>query len=295
MKQKWKPAVLAIACKWSGGLRSASLRGIAGNFPAAGDGLRQGVAEVGVLRVAAVARPEARVDGQLHQVGQTPDLLRAGGRAAGQGAEPVQVDRFRAVRFQVGVDEGGVRDLVVGVVVDVLVHVLVQHLDRLGVVRIPASAGDFAVLDARELVVLLPEIGLDDLGGGQEAENRRVALGEAAGGERLRGIGQQPPRAEAGCSDGGALEQEGTATGQMLRWFACVHDLLLLELAPYRTCHPIVLVSFDDGDWRRLIHPRGRPTSIAGCWKPGFRLPGIEASGRPTNRSQHGDHHGRIG
>ena len=56
------------------------------------DGLREGVAEVGVLRVAAVARPEAGVDGQLHQVGEPSDLLRAGRLAARQGAELVQVD-----------------------------------------------------------------------------------------------------------------------------------------------------------------------------------------------------------
>src|SRR5256886_14955230 len=76
------------------------------------DGLREGVAEVGVLRVAAVARPEAGVDGQLHQVREASDLLRAGGLAARQLAELVQVDCFRAVRLQVGVDEGGVGDLV---------------------------------------------------------------------------------------------------------------------------------------------------------------------------------------
>src|SRR5712691_11387988 len=76
-------------------------------------GLREGVAEVRVLRVAAVARPEARVDGQLHQVGETSDLLRAGRLAAGQGAELVQVDRCRAVCLQVGVDEGEVGELIV--------------------------------------------------------------------------------------------------------------------------------------------------------------------------------------
>ena len=126
------------------------------------DGLRKGVAEVGVLRIAAVARPEAGVDGQLHQVGEPSDLLRAGRLAARQGAELVQVDRFRAVRLQVGVDEREVADLVVGVVVDVLVHVLVQHRDGIVVGRVPAAAGDFAVLDAGELVVLLPQIGLDE-------------------------------------------------------------------------------------------------------------------------------------
>jgi hypothetical protein len=64
--------------------------------------------------------------------------------------------------------------------VDVLVHVLVQHSHSVVVGRIAAAAGDFAVLDPGELVVLLPDIGLDDLGGGQEAKNRRVAFRQAA-------------------------------------------------------------------------------------------------------------------
>jgi hypothetical protein len=231
MKAKWKPAVLAMACRWSGGLRSALLRGIAGNCPAArsGDGLRQGVAEVGVLRVAAVARPEAGVDGQLRQVGEASDLLRAGRLATGQGAELVQVDRLPAARLQVRVDEGGVRELVVGVVVDVPVHVLVEHRDGLGVGRVAAAAGDFAVLDAGELVVLLPQIGLEDLGRGQEPENRLVSRGEAAMRQGRCGIGQQRPRADGSRSDRGSLEQEGAAIGQMLRLCGRFHDLLLLE------------------------------------------------------------------
>ena len=42
-------------------------------------------------------------------------------------------------------------DLIVSVVMDVLVHVLVQHRKRLSVGRIPGPAGDFVVLDAAEL------------------------------------------------------------------------------------------------------------------------------------------------
>ena len=145
------------------------------------NGLRRSVAEVGVEPVAAVARPEAGVDAQLHQVGQPADVLLSAVRlAARQRPELVEVDRLLAVRLQVGVDEGDVAELVVGVVVDVLVHVLVQHLDGLGIGVVPAAARHLAVLDARELVVLLPEIGLDDLGGSQESEDRGVSLGEGA-------------------------------------------------------------------------------------------------------------------
>ena len=111
------------------------------------------------------------------------------------------------MRLQVGVDEGEVADLVVGVVVDVLVHVLVQHRDRLGIGGVPAAAGDFAVLDAGQLVVLLPEIRLEDLGRSQETENRGIAFREAAARTRRGGVGQQP-RADGACSDRSSLEQE---------------------------------------------------------------------------------------
>jgi hypothetical protein len=57
--------------------------------------------------------------------------------------------------------EVGVALLVVGVVVDVLGHVLVEDRERLGVGSIPASAWNLAVLDAAELVVLLPQIGFE--------------------------------------------------------------------------------------------------------------------------------------
>ena len=145
------------------------------------DGLRQLVAEVGVEPVAAVARPEAGVDAQLHQVGQPADVLLSAVRlAARQLPEPVEVNRLLAVRLQVGVDEGDVAELVVGVVVDVLVHVPIQHLHGGGIGGVPGAARHLAVLDAGELVVLLPQIRLDDLGGSQELEDRGVSLGEAA-------------------------------------------------------------------------------------------------------------------
>ena len=190
---KWKAAVFAIACRCLRGVRSSSLRGIAGCLPdrEVRDGLRQGVAEVGVLRVAAVARPPAGVDGQLHQVGQPADLTRASRLAAGQRAELVQVDRLRAVRLQVRVDEVRVALLVVGVVVDVLGDVLVQHRERPGVGRVSASARDLAVLDPAELVVLLPEVGLEQLGRGEELENRHIAIREP----RARGRGPSSQQA----------------------------------------------------------------------------------------------------
>ena len=136
------------------------------------------VAEVGVFGVAAVARPPARIDGQLHQVGEPPDLLRAGGFAARQRGEFFEVDRVGTTRFQVRVQEREVRELILGVVVDVLRHVFVEHFQRRGVRRTAASARNLAVLDAAELVVLLPEVGLQDLRGRQKPQDRGIGLAE---------------------------------------------------------------------------------------------------------------------
>ena len=64
--------------------------------------------------------------------------------------------------------------LVIGVVVDVLGEILVQHREGPGVVLVPASARALAVLDPAELVVLLPQIGLEELRRSQELENGHV-------------------------------------------------------------------------------------------------------------------------
>ena len=55
---------------------------------------RKGVAEVGVLGAAAVASPPSGVDGELRQVSKAAELVRAGGLAAGQSAEAIQVHRL---------------------------------------------------------------------------------------------------------------------------------------------------------------------------------------------------------
>src|SRR6202035_5454805 len=104
----------------------------------------------------------------------------------------------RAPRFELRVDEDRVAELALGVVVDVLRHVFVELLQRFGIGRTPAAAGDLAVLDAPELVVLLPQIRLEDLGGREEPEDGCVAGGQRRGGrlgERGRGATE---RAKAG-------------------------------------------------------------------------------------------------
>ena len=136
--------------------------------------------EVGVVVAAAVARPPARIEGELHEVGEPRLSARSGRRAARQSAKLVQIDRRGAFRFQVAIEELEVRDLVVGVVVDVLGKVRIELLQLGGVDGISAAAGDLAVLDSAEFVVLHPEVAFEDLGRGGEAEHGRVALGQTA-------------------------------------------------------------------------------------------------------------------
>jgi hypothetical protein len=62
-----------------------------------------------------------------------------------------------------------VAELIIGIVVDILRHVRIEVLQRRGVSRAPATAGDFAILDPSEFVVLQPEIGLDLLNRRQES------------------------------------------------------------------------------------------------------------------------------
>src|SRR6266436_5348414 len=105
------------------------------------------------------------------------------------------------MRSQISIKEREMGNLIVSVVVDVLVHVLVQHRERPGVGRIPGPAGDFVVLDSAEFVVLLPQIGLDDFCCRQESENVRVSPRETAKRSYRWGISQQSG-ADGSCSHG---------------------------------------------------------------------------------------------
>src|SRR5579871_1760123 len=73
--------------------------------------------KIWILRAAAIARPPTRVHSKLHQVGQAPDVLRAGRLTTRQRAEFIQVDRLSALRYQVGIDELFVAQLILSIVV----------------------------------------------------------------------------------------------------------------------------------------------------------------------------------
>src|SRR5919199_4059590 len=100
---------------------------------------------------------------------------------------------------------------------DVLGHVVIQCFQGLGVGLAPAPPWDLPVLDTAELVILLPEIGFDDLDCGQEPEYGHVSLGDAAALRNCRGrrpVGQHPC-AERSGSEREARSQEAAAAGEV--------------------------------------------------------------------------------
>jgi hypothetical protein len=82
-----------------------------------------------------------------------------------------RLTRLGGLRPQVGVEERRVTQLVVRVVGYVLRHVAVEVLQG-------GDVGCVAAVGSAQLVVLLPEVALDDLGRRQEAEDRDVAFAE---------------------------------------------------------------------------------------------------------------------
>ena len=83
--------------------------------------------------------------------------------AAHQSAKRVQICRRRSLGDQVRVEELVMRDLIIGVVMDVVSHFILNKLQGLGVGFIATAAWDFVVLDAAEFVVLDPKVGLEYL------------------------------------------------------------------------------------------------------------------------------------
>jgi hypothetical protein len=88
---------------------------------------------------------------------------------------------------------------------------------------VAAAAGDLTVLDASELVVLLPQVGFDDFRRRQEAQDRLVSLGQASFGRRVRYLGQQAD-AECRCARAGE-ERSAICSGlhychRTVRWSA---------------------------------------------------------------------------
>ena len=157
------------------------------------------------------------------------------------------VDPVAVLRFQVFVDEGEMAELVLGIVVNVLRHVRVENLDRSGIGHVPGSSQDppgrgfLMILDAVNLVVLLPQIGFEDFHGRKEAQNAGIPEGDAAAARHglcRQHIGQQPDG--AWCHQ--ASLQDGTAC--------------LLVFSHHDAC-PLDRVVPRLRQWRRPARPEG--------------------------------------
>ncbi len=71
-------------------------------------------------------------------------------------------------------------NLIIGVIMDILIHVFIEDLNGGGIGRVPSSPWDFGVLDSAKFVVLLPQIGFDEFCCRQEPKNIRVSPRETA-------------------------------------------------------------------------------------------------------------------
>src|SRR5580765_7607880 len=116
------------------------------------------------MAVVAVARPPAGIDRELGQVGESvpnQSSVNSGGSATHEGAKRIEICRSLSVGHQIRIQKLVMSDLIVSIVVDVLIHVCVQHRESGSVEWIASSARDFRVRDATQFVVLDPKVGLE--------------------------------------------------------------------------------------------------------------------------------------
>src|SRR6266481_2166119 len=83
-------------------------------------------------------------------------------RTTRQHAKLLEVYCVRVLGGEIRVEKVLVGELIIGVVVDVLGHVSVEHFKSSGVGWIPGSAWHFVVWNSPEFVVLHPKVGLED-------------------------------------------------------------------------------------------------------------------------------------
>src|SRR4029077_13469798 len=122
--------------------------------------------KIRVMAIVAVTRPPAGVDSKLRQVSEPmSDLVPINSRrgATHQSAKRVQICTRRSPGEQVRVEELVMSDLIIGVVMDIVLHFILNNLQGVGVGWIGFAAWDFVVVDAAEFVVLDPKVGLEYL------------------------------------------------------------------------------------------------------------------------------------
>src|SRR5262245_15360948 len=120
--------------------------------------------KIRVMAVVAVARPPARINRQLGQVGKpvpNQSCVNSCSSAAHQGPKRIEICRRLSLGHQVCIKELVMSDLIISVVMDVLIHVLVKHREGCGVEWITSATWNFRVLNATKFVVLDPKVGLE--------------------------------------------------------------------------------------------------------------------------------------
>src|SRR5512132_1239923 len=152
-------------------------------YPSGWDGLRKDVVwvKIGVMAVVAVARPPAGVDGKLRQVSEPMSdqgRVNPGGSAAHQSAERVEICRSRSVGHQIRIQKLVMSNLIIGVVMDVVLHFILNNLQGVRVGFIATAARNFVILDAAKFVVLDPKVGLEKFQRRWEPKEGRVAARE---------------------------------------------------------------------------------------------------------------------
>lgn len=162
----WNAAVLAI-CLDVGignqvGLGAGDRRELAGAQTGDSLGKREPAIEIRIMSVAAIPRPPARVKRELHEIGEPRLSARSGRLAPGQRTKRLQVDRLCSLRVEVCIEERGMRNFVVGVVVNVLRKILVKVFKFFGIDLVPEAARNLSVLNAAKFVVLDPEVAPED-------------------------------------------------------------------------------------------------------------------------------------
>jgi hypothetical protein len=118
-----------------------------------------------------------------------------------------------------------VADLVVGVVRHVLIHVFVEDAER-------GQVSGTGRVDSGQLVVLLPEIRLENLRGRQKPENRDVAFREGAPGAGILAIGGRRLSRQEVSSGGGGSHRKAPLQEPApidIRWLRAeqAHDMVL--------------------------------------------------------------------
>ena len=152
--------VQIVVCPWNGG--ELSVVQIRNRL------LKDSGIDVGIIRTAAVTRPPAGVDRQLHQA-RKPQLSAGSCRGAAlQHAERFHIHGVGALRNKICIQEILMTHLVVGDVMNVLREIGINSPQRLGIESIAASSRSFVVPESAQFIILGVKVSLEGFSRSQE-------------------------------------------------------------------------------------------------------------------------------